>query len=96
MNQLFQDSMAICQAFHKSNIFLTMTANPNWPEIKEQLFLIKSTFNPANNSQRQETKNRPDLVACVFEQKKKSLLKDVKDGLFGKTVAMDHTIEFQK
>ena len=71
MNQLFQDSMAICRAFHKPDIFLTMTVNPNWPEIKEQLFLIKSAFNPANPFQRQETKDRPDLVAHVFEQRKK-------------------------
>jgi len=37
MTQLFQDSMAICHAFQKPDIFLTMTANPNWPEVQEQL-----------------------------------------------------------
>ena len=37
MNQLFQDSMAICRAFHKPDIFLTMTTNPNWPEIQDAL-----------------------------------------------------------
>jgi len=37
MNQLFQDSMAICRTFQKPDIFITMTANPNWPEIQEQL-----------------------------------------------------------
>ena len=37
MNQLFRDSMAICCAFNKPDIFLTMTANPNWPEIQDQL-----------------------------------------------------------
>ena len=33
MTQLFQDAMAICRHFHKPDLFLTMTANPKWPEI---------------------------------------------------------------
>ena len=37
MLQLYQDSMAICHAFHKPDIFLTMTANPNWVEIQDAL-----------------------------------------------------------
>ncbi len=37
MYQLYQDSMAICRALQKPDIFLTMTANPQWPEIIEAL-----------------------------------------------------------
>ena len=37
MLQLYQDSMAICHAFCKPDVFLTMTANPNWVEIQEAL-----------------------------------------------------------
>jgi hypothetical protein len=37
MYQLFQDSMAICQFCQKPDIFLTMTANPQWPEVQEAL-----------------------------------------------------------
>ena len=37
MQQLFQDSMAICSHFHKPDLFITMTANPNWPEVQEAL-----------------------------------------------------------
>jgi hypothetical protein len=37
MYQLFQDSMDICRHFHKPDLFLTMTANPNWPVIQEAL-----------------------------------------------------------
>ena len=37
MLQLYQNSMAICCAFCKPDIFLTMTANPNWVEIQEAL-----------------------------------------------------------
>jgi hypothetical protein len=37
MYQLFQDSMAICQFCQKPDLFITMTANPNWPEIQDAL-----------------------------------------------------------
>ena len=39
MQQLFQDFMAICRSFSKPDIFLTMTADPNWREIQENLFV---------------------------------------------------------
>ena len=38
MTQLFQDAMAICRHFYKPDLFLTMTANPKWPEIIYSLF----------------------------------------------------------
>jgi len=38
MTQLFQDAMAICKYFHKPDLFLTITANPKWPEILYSLF----------------------------------------------------------
>jgi hypothetical protein len=47
-------------------------------------------------SSKQTAADRPDIVARIFEQKKKALLKEIKDGLFGKAVAMVHIIEFQK
>lgn len=37
MQQWYLDSMAIAQHFKKINIFLTMTTNPNWQEIKQEL-----------------------------------------------------------
>ena len=91
MLQLYQDAMAICRAFHKPDIFLTMTANPNWVEIQDAL-LRESTV----DGQKQIAVDQPDIVARVFEEKKKALLKEIRDGLFGKTAAMVHTIEFQK
>lgn len=33
MHQCFQDSMALARHFKKIDLFLTITANPNWPEI---------------------------------------------------------------
>jgi len=38
MTQLFQNTMVICRYFHKPDLFLTMTANPKWPEILHSLF----------------------------------------------------------
>ena len=37
MQQLLQDSLAICHDCQKPDLFLTMTANANWQEIAENL-----------------------------------------------------------
>ncbi|KIJ09644.1 hypothetical protein PAXINDRAFT_87199, partial [Paxillus involutus ATCC 200175] len=37
MQQLLQDSLAICRDCQKPDIFLTMTANPDWPEVRNNL-----------------------------------------------------------
>jgi hypothetical protein len=97
MNQLFQDSMAICCAFHKPDIFITMTANANWPEIQDALLEFESSGENQNaHRKKQNSSDRPDIIAWVFEQKKNALIKELKQGIFGKTVANIHTIEFQK
>jgi len=97
MNQLFQDSMAICRAFGKPDLFLTMTANPNWPEIQDQLWWEAPPPHGSNHRRRkQKASDRPDIVARVFEQKKIALLKEINNGLFGRVEGMVHTIEFQK
>jgi len=84
MTQLFQNAMTICRYFYKPDLFLTMTANPKWPEILHSLF-------PS-----QTATDCPDIVSWVFEQKKKALLKLIDNGFFGTTIAHIHTIEFQK
>jgi hypothetical protein len=48
------DAMALVRKFGKPDIFLTMTCNPNWDEIKNELY-------PGQTSQ-----DRPDLVVHVF------------------------------
>lgn len=93
MYQLFQDSMAICRFCRKPDIFLTMTANPNWPEIQEAL-LKDEGDNP--NGKKQTAADRPDIVARVFQLKKEAVLKEIREGLFGKVGGLVHTIEFQK
>ena len=42
MYQLFQDSMGIARHCGKPDMFLTMTANPNWPEIQDNLFTYEN------------------------------------------------------
>jgi hypothetical protein len=84
MFQLYQDSLAIARYSGKPDWFLTMTANANWPEIKAELFPGQS---PAD---------RPDLVARVFREKVRILLKAVKAGAFGEFAGAVWTIEFQK
>jgi hypothetical protein len=85
MQQKFQDSMAIARYFRQVDLFITMTANANWPEIHRELYPGQTPF------------DRPDLVTRVFHMKKDALLHDIyKDGIFGPCVAYVYTIEFQK
>ena len=97
MTQLFQDAMAIVRTFGKPDIFHTMTCNPNWPEIQEQLLWEVPPAAGANHQRRkQRASDRPDIVAHVFDAKKKGVLKEINDELFGRVEAIFHTIEFQK
>ena len=65
MKQAYQDAICICGKFGKPTYFLTMTCNPKWPEIVENLL-------PG-----QTASDRPDLVARVFYQKLKELIEDI-------------------
>ncbi|XP_052200448.1 uncharacterized protein LOC127806909 isoform X1 [Diospyros lotus] len=85
MFEIFQDSMAITRYNQHPDIFLTMTANPNWPEITSALF------------PHQKPIDRPDLIARVFELKRKCLMKVIETNkVFGNKVAHVFTIEFKK
>jgi hypothetical protein len=85
MLQLFQDSMAISRFFGFASYFITVTANPQWPE-------IQAALEPG-----QQASDRPDIVCRVFYQKLRAFLKDLQNNpLFGKTIARIHVIEFQK
>ena len=85
MHQRYLDGMAIARHFKKIDIFLTMTANPNWLEIKRELLPQQTPI------------DRPDLVSRVFQLKKKTIMKAIlKDDIFGPCVAHVYAIEFQK
>ena len=85
MIQHCQDALAINRHFHAADFFLTMTADSNWPEIKEALL-------PG-----QAVADHPDLAVRVFHAKVEEIKADLfKRGFLGQTVAHVYTIEFQK
>nr|XP_042898735.1 uncharacterized protein LOC122269477 [Parasteatoda tepidariorum] len=85
MHQNYLDAMSIVQRFGKPSLFLTMTCNPRWPEISENL------------APRESSHYRPDIVVRVFHCKLNELLACiVKKQVFGKIAALIYTIEFQK
>ncbi|KAM3326614.1 hypothetical protein P3S67_001740 [Capsicum chacoense] len=62
--------MALFQEFGRPDLFITMTSNPKWPEIQEELLTG------------QLTQDRPDLVTRVFGAK----LQDLKDQIIEKEI----------
>ena len=69
MTQLFQDAMAIARTFGKPDIFYTMTANPNWPDIQDHLLWEVPPAPGANHRRRkQHASDRPDIVTHVEEE----------------------------
>lgn len=83
--QNFQDSVCMVREFGKPDIFLIMTCNPNWPEIKEQLRPNETSF------------DRPDLVAWVFKLELNKLIELItKQEVLGELRGYLYTIEFQK
>ena len=61
MHRWYMDAIALVQRFGRPDIFLTITCNPSWPEIKENLLASV------------ESQNRPDLICRVFRAKLKEL-----------------------
>ena len=85
IEQNYQDAMAMVRRFGKPDYFLTMTCNPNWPEIKDNLL-------PG-----QTPNDRPDLIVKVFRMYMKNLIYEVtKKEIFGKLKAWIYVVEFQK
>lgn len=68
MRRSYLDSMCLVQRFGNPNLFITMTCNPEWIEIQQEL------------QHGQLLQDRPDLIAREFRAK----LQDLKDQLFNK------------
>ncbi|XP_065362023.1 uncharacterized protein LOC135955598 [Calliphora vicina] len=85
MYQNYLDAMSIVQHFGKPSLFLTMTCNPSWTEI-------------TNNIGPHESANfRPELIVRVFKLKLKDLINVISNKcIFGRVEAIIYTIEFQK
>ena len=85
MHQQYLDSIALYQRFGHPHLFITMTCNPNWPE-------IQSNLKPGETAL-----DRTEMVSRVFKQKKQQLIRDLgSEMIFGKLLARTHSIEFQK
>lgn len=85
MKARFQDAMALVQTMGKPDLFITVTCNPDWTEIRNNLL-------PGQSAQ-----DRPDMVTRVFNARLKKICDEIyKDGIYGKTVGRTHVIEFQK
>ncbi len=83
IHQNFQDAITLVHTRGKPDIFLTMTTNPRWREITEQLL-------PHQNAN-----DRPDIVTRVFIMKFQALKDDVLlRHIFGRVIAYVYTIEF--
>uniref|UniRef100_A0A0R0KKU5 Helitron helicase-like domain-containing protein n=1 Tax=Glycine max TaxID=3847 RepID=A0A0R0KKU5_SOYBN len=77
MDQLYFDGMAICNHVGFPNLFITLTCNSNWPEIRRVLapLNLKAT-------------DRPDVISRIFILKYEQMLFDLtKKHLLGKVVA---------
>ncbi|XP_016549203.1 uncharacterized protein LOC107849041 [Capsicum annuum] len=85
MRQRYMDAIALVQHFGKLDLFITMTCNPSWPEIKEHLASVD------------EAQNKPDLISRVFRAKIEELKIDIlKRSIFGKVAVFMYIVEFQK
>lgn len=85
-SQLFNDALFTAAKDGEPSMMLTMSANPEWPEIAEQLF------------EGQTAADRTDITCQVFKGKLHALLQDLRSGVaFGgkKTAYILHVIEFQ-
>ena len=54
----FQDAMTICKKFGYPDLFITITCNTSWAEIRD--FMHKKGLMPSD---------RPDIVCRVFKMK---------------------------
>ncbi|XP_074296881.1 uncharacterized protein LOC141627538 [Silene latifolia] len=85
MRRCYLNAMALVQKYGKPDIFLTMTCNPNWIEIKTEL------------APGEQAHNRPDLVARIFHAKLTALRKEIMERkVFGEVAAVINVVEFQK
>ncbi len=85
MKQLYHDFMAVVRVHGAPTLFVTMTCNPQWKEIQEQLF------------DGQYASDRPGLCNRVFQLKLRRLVDDLyKNEVLGAAVAKVYVIEFQK
>ena len=81
MYKHYLDALAICREFRKFDFFITITGNPKWAAVSDNLF-------PG-----QTANDRPDIMNRVFHEVLENLIGDLKNGVMGPLKARLHTIE---
>jgi hypothetical protein len=59
------DSLALCREYGRPSLFITVTTNPNWPEIRERLY-------PGQNAS-----DQPGVVARAFKARFSLMMKAI-------------------
>jgi len=84
-NQHYLDGLAAMVNLGIPSLFLTFTCNPKWSDKQDDLFSGQQAY------------DRPDLCARVFKMKLDHLMwKILREDVFGKVIAWNITVEFQK
>ena len=85
MHERTQDAMTYVRTYGRPDLFITFTCNPNWEEIRRELF-------PG-----QKPQDRHDLLARVFHLKQKLMMHLIsKAKIFGAVQCFMYTVEWQK
>ena len=85
MVQNYQDALSIVAKYGKPDLFVTITCNPRWPEITNNLPAGESPY------------NAPHLTVRVFKMYFDRIMNEIwQQGLFGRISNFIYTIEFQK
>ena len=85
MQQCYEDAMIILKKYGKSDYFITMTCNPQKPQIACKLRTCQTSLNMSH------------LVSCVLQQYLNAFISDLwENGILGRSIARIHVIEFQK
>lgn len=88
MHQLYQNAMDIIRRLGNPDLFITVTCNPNWPEMKQVLSKFPS-WTTCNDI--------PLITTRLFQAKLRAIIADILSGkVFGKIIGHLYTIEFQK
>ena len=81
---LYHDALALPAAFHLPDLFVTVTFNPEWPELARMM--------PAHGN----VHDHADVVARVFWMRFSRIMKDIFDhGVFGEVLSYCYRIEWQ-
>jgi len=70
LRSLAKNALALVSEFGRPSLFITLTCNPNWPEITEQLLPGQTAF------------DRGDIVCQVFYRKLEAILTNIRHGKY--------------